>query len=311
MGKNRQSQKTKVKSTKWSLLLLAIFAGLYVANQIGIIDYDKIQATIFGSQAAPTAKEEIDVHYIDVGQGDSTLIITENSTVLIDAGEYSEADKVVSYINQLGIKKLDVVIATHPHSDHIGGMSKVIENFEIDTLYMPFVPDDMIPSGYAYERFIQAMLDNDVNAAELTESLKLTLDDALFEFFPPPKEYTNLNNYSILTRLTHGENTFLFSGDAESDAEADHLANNANLSARVYKAGHHGSNTSSSEDFLNAVSPEICVISCGAGNSYKHPGEKAVKRMQKHSNAFFRTDLMGTIIINSNGKDLKYTYENR
>ncbi len=308
MAKRRKSKKEQTVIRNIFVIAVIIIALLYFLDSQGILKYDTIQ-TGLGLRDGASSDAEVSVHYIDVGQGDCELILIEKSVILIDAGEAQYGEKVVSYLKAQGVTRLDYVIATHPHSDHIGGMTEVLKTFEVDTLYMPLIPDEMVPTGYSYENFLTAMIEKNVNFVELDSEEKLSINGVSVEIYPPVEEYNNLNNYSLITRMTHGSNTFLFTGDAEKQAENALLKSKIEVSAMVYKAGHHGSNTSSNEDFLKAVMPQICIISCGAGNSYNHPGDKAVERISKYAEVILRTDISGTIVIESDGKSVSYKVE--
>ncbi|MFA5658188.1 MAG: ComEC/Rec2 family competence protein [Oscillospiraceae bacterium] len=309
MAKRRKSKTEQAVIRKITIFAVVLVSIIYLLDNLGIISFDKVQ-TGLGLREEAASEADASVHFIDVGQGDCTLILSEDAAVLIDAGESEYSEKVIAYIQAQGVKKLDYIIATHPHSDHIGSLSDVIKSFEIGTVFMPYIPDEMTPTSYSYENFLTALVENDVNTVELDETKKIVLSDISLTLYPPLENYDNLNDYSIITKMTHGKNTFLFSGDAESKSEKDHIENGEDLSAKVYKAGHHGSNTSSSDAFLSEICPEYCIISCGADNSYNHPGEKAVNRIKSYTDIILRTDLLGTIVFESDGKTLNYFCEN-
>lgn len=253
---------------------------------------------------------ELFVEFIDVGQGDSTLIYSEDAAMLIDSGESSATQTVIERMKELGIEKLDVLVATHPHSDHMGGMYKLIDKFEISEVIIPHMADEDIPTTRFFEKFLDACDSNDVSVSEAEIGRTIKLGDASAEITAPQsEEYDNLNNYSIGIYLTHGENTFLLTGDAEKKAEKDMLSSGKIRHADVFKAGHHGSSSSSSAEFLKAVSPEYAVISCGAGNSYGHPNKETLEALSKYTDKIYRTDISGSIIFTSDGDELKVSTE--
>jgi len=256
--------------------------------------------------------ESLEVHYIDVGQGDCILIESGGENMLIDCGESSESDEVTAYLQNQNISKIDYLVGTHPHSDHMGGMSAVVDNFEIGNFYMPYLPDDDIPTTKYFEKLLLSLENKNLKIKNLNVGDKIQLGSAeILVVAPNHAEYSNTNNYSIGIILEHGDNGFIFTGDAEKLAEEEMIDNGLLRDIDVYKAGHHGSSTSSSEKFLDVIKPEYAVIMCGEGNSYGHPDDDAVERISKYVPAenIFRTDLKGSIVAKSDGKTINFTSE--
>lgn len=252
------------------------------------------------------------VHYIDVGQGDCSLVVCDGETLLIDAGENGHETEVINYLHSLGIEKLDYIIATHQHSDHIGGLPEVIEEFGMDNIIMPRLTEEQTPTNKTYKRFLEAVQNSDAKVIASKVGASYTLGSATFDIFGPvTDDAEDINNMSVITKVTYGENAFLFTGDAETEEEKEVVETGADLDCDVLNVGHHGSYTSSCKDFLNAATPEICVISCGADNDYGHPHDKALNRIKKHTDEIYRTDICGSIIIASDGKNLDISYENQ
>ena len=242
---------------------------------------------------------------IDVGQGDSILITQGEHSVLIDAGTGASEEKLIEYLKNQNIEKFDYVIATHPHEDHIGGMDKVVEEFEIDNFIMTELPDDMIPSTKVYEKMVETLLDKNVNviAAESGQSYKA--GDINLDILAPAKlNYDDLNNFSVVTRVSYGETIAILTGDAEKDVEEDILRSGENLRCDIYKVGHHGSETSSSEDFLSAMRPTYAVISCAEDNSYNHPHTKTIKNLSKYGIKYYVTKDCGAVSFICDGKNV-------
>lgn len=225
--------------------------------------------------------------------------------MLIDCGEASEAETARHYLNKAEIEAFDYVVATHPHSDHMGGMSEIVKNYDIGEFIMPALDDRDVPTTRYFEKFLDAAEDKKLNVTLAETGRKGKLGDAEWEIVAPISEkYSNTNNYSVSIILYHGENSFIFTGDAEALAEEE-MVNSGRLGhIDVYKAGHHGSKTSSSELFLETISPDIAVISCGQGNSYGHPDQAAVDRIMKHTDKIYRTDICGSVVITSDGESL-------
>ena len=258
----------------------------------------------------PLPEDKLTVCYIDVGQGDSIFLSAGGKNMLIDSGESEETDRVIRFLDEKGVEKLDYIVATHPHSDHMGGMYKIIDEFRIGQVIIPHLDDKDIPTTRFYEKFLDSCEEKDASITEAKLGKIIELGDAQIEIIAPcSKSYENVNNYSVGLFLTHGENTFIFTGDAEALAEKEMEASGKLRHADVYKAGHHGSETSSSAEFMEEISPDYAVISCGKGNSYGHPNKKALKEISKYTDEIYRTDLDGTVIFVSDGKDLTINKE--
>ncbi len=250
------------------------------------------------------SSNEIALHFIDVGQGDSILAkLTGGRTMLIDAGTGSKADDLMKYLKSAGVTKIDYLIATHPHEDHIGGMDDIIKAFDIGAVYMP----KATANTKAFENLLLAIKDKglSVNTAKAGVTL-IDEEDLNVRFLAPNAEaYKELNDYSAVTKITYGSTAFLLCGDAEKFSENEILASGADVAASVLKVGHHGSSTSSGKEFLAKVSPKIAVISLGKGNSYGHPHEVTLKSLADTGARIYRTDELGTIVITSDGVVLK------
>lgn len=263
----------------------------------------------------PTKKSEtvenadFSIHFVDVGQGDCTLVMFDGMTLLIDAGENGHETEVLNYLREMNIEKLDYLIATHQHSDHIGGIPEVLEEFKADNIIMPRLTKEQTPTNSTYKAFLTALQNSDAKIISAKPGSVYQLGDAEFEILGPvTDDCEDINSMSAVTKITYGETTFLVTGDAEKDEELEIIENGANLDCDVLRTGHHGSSTSSSKEFLDAVTPEICVISCGEDNDYGHPHEKAVNRIMKHTEEIYRTDLCGSIVMTSDGENIEISY---
>lgn len=247
------------------------------------------------------------VHFIDVGQGDSILIQASNKNVLIDSGSNSYSKKVVNYINNLNIKTLDYVISTHPHEDHMGSMDDIIKNFEIGEFYAPKITSNT-EDFFSMARELSKKRKK-INVAKA--GMIITLENHTYLKFLSPvvDKYDNLNNYSTVIKLQNNNNSFLFTGDGEKLVEEELLRSNVTISCNVLKVGHHGSKTSTSKDFLIKASPEYAVISCGMGNDYGHPDKIVLESLKNLNTKTFRTDKNGTIVFSSDGEDISVICE--
>lgn len=245
----------------------------------------------------------VTVHYINVGQGDSILIQQDGHNMLIDAGTNAAESAVVNYLKSKGITRLDYVIGTHPHEDHIGGLDKVIDNFTVDKFIMPKVTH----TTQTFKDVITAAQNKGLKITVPKVGDKYSLGVANFTILAPNNSsYSNLNNYSVVIKLKFGNRSFIFTGDAEGLSEGEILAKQLDITGDVLKLGHHGSKTSTAQAFLNKVNPKYAVVSCGKNNSYKHPHQQTLDKLKVKNIKVYRTDEAGTIIATSNGSSLSF-----
>lgn len=255
----------------------------------------------FGINEFVVTQDYVVVHFIDVGQGDATLIQASGGTVLIDGGDNHFSDNLLEYLKNEGVSHITYVVATHPHSDHIGGLINVLYELDVDYVMMPRVAH----STLTFERFITAIENNKIEVLEPIVSEVFNIGNVEFTVLAPNSSgYRSLNDYSIVLRMVYGDVSFLFTGDAERVSENEILKNNLNVSADILQVGHHGSNTSTTQEFLDAVSPYIAVISVGENNSYGHPHYNVINRLNNSNVAIYRTDIHGTIIITTCGNSI-------
>ncbi|WP_300382884.1 ComEC/Rec2 family competence protein [Clostridium sp.] len=242
------------------------------------------------------------VHFIDVDQGDSILVQVNNKNLLIDSGPSYAKENLFNYLRSINIKTFDYIIATHPHEDHIGNMSSIINNYKVLNFYSPKATSNT----KAFETMVESLsrknlkinvIKANINSIDLGKNTKV-------EFFSPNNStYENTNNYSPIFKITYGKTSFLFTGDAEELIESEVINNNYNLKSDLLKVGHHGSSTSTSKRFFQKVNPKISIISVGENNIYNHPKEDVLSTI--NTSKILRTDLEGTILITSDGLSLK------
>lgn len=244
------------------------------------------------------AEGEIIVTFLDVGQGDSILLRSADNTVLIDAGEHQARRVVTDYLSDAGIERICYVVATHPHSDHIGGLVTVLRDFEIGRLMKPAISHDT----ETYRQFRQAIINHEIEYVipEPGDMLIAGIIE-MTVLSPPTGAFSGVNDNSIVLRMVHGYTSFLFTGDAERAAEQWLVANAETLQANVLKVGHHGSRTSTSEAFLSAVTPTAAVIQSGENNRHGHPHREVTERLEAHGVEIFRNDELGTIRMFTDG----------
>ena len=245
----------------------------------------------------------LEISYLDVGQGDSAYIRVNDFDILIDAGPRSDSDKLMEQLKEKNIDDFEIVIATHPHEDHIGGMTKVFSEYDVESFYMP----KSTSTTKTFENMINAVKNEGLKVQVIKEGMSFDLGDgAKLEVYSPIQDsYDNLNNYSPIMKLIYGNNSFIFTGDAEKEVEEEVLEKYSNnLKADVIKFGHHGSSTSSSEAFIEAISPKYGIISCGVDNSYGHPHREVLEVINKMNIKTYRTDKQGEITITSDGSNI-------
>ena len=259
-----------------------------------------------GETAALPADGELAVHFIDVGQADCTLLVSQGEAMLIDAGNQPDDDLIIDYLYDLGIDELKYVIFTHPHEDHIGSGEALLDYFDIGKIFMLDEYDDGI-EGYLKRAIDAAGIDTQAPYPGDTAQL----GECLITFVGPYEDYKDANDDSICAKVTHGQRSFLFTGDAGSSPEKVMVAAGNDLEADVFQAGHHGSSTSNSYIFLKAVNPEYAVISCGEDNMYGHPHDEALSRFNDVGAEIFRTDEQGTVIAISDGENITFNCEGK
>jgi len=238
-------------------------------------------------------------HFIDVGQGDCILIQVNNKNLLIDSGTSESASKVIRYLKNNNITKLDYVVETHPHDDHIGGMARVIKTFKVNEFYAPKATS----SSQSFEDMVRALKSKGlkIKIAKPNITLDLGPNTNCIMLSPNRATYKDTNNYSCALKVSYKNSTYLFTGDMQKLSEGEILDKGYDLKAQVLKVAHHGSNTSTTEEFLNRVSPQIAVISCGAYNSYGHPNKETLDKLTKLNCIIYRTDLDKDIVLVSDG----------
>ncbi|MBQ6808387.1 MAG: MBL fold metallo-hydrolase [Firmicutes bacterium] len=297
MVRKRRSPKNLIGS----ILVLLILAVYFFANPADTQDSGEGgDIPTLSAESPDEIQGDLLVSFIDVGQADSILVEQGEQTLLIDCGTKDAGEQVLQYLEARSVEALDYLVLTHPHEDHIGGAVAVLDAVPVTQAYMPNKPHTTATYGNTLQKLAEKQVA--VTAAQAGDSFYV--GEALVEILGPVTIYSDLNDCSVVLRLTYGENSFLFTGDAEAAAEEDILKKGSKLAADLLKVGHHGSETSSSQAFLDAVSPKIAVISCGEDNEYGHPHADTLNRLQALGVTVFRTDQKGTIQAVSDGKEI-------
>lgn len=251
-------------------------------------------------------KKGLTVHFIDVGQGDATLLESDGEFVLIDAGERDKGDTVLDYLRRQGADELKYVIATHPHTDHIGGMKTVLYGVTADN----FITVETDCATKTWLNVLETVDTLNINYIDAEVGDSYTFGSASFTILAPHSDsYSGYNNYSVAAKVTCGDIRFMLTGDAEKASEYEMAASGDDLSADVLKCGHHGSSTSTTAKFLRSVAPSYAVISCGEDNEYGHPHKETLQKLDIIGCQVYRTDTMGTVVAYTDGKDLRFETE--
>lgn len=286
-------------------ILIILLAFLIINNQDKIKNLFNQNNNQNQNDYINTNNNLLKVHYLDVGQGDSIFIeLPNNETMLIDAAESYQSENIINYLKNLNYQKIDYVIGTHPHTDHIGGLKDIINTFEIGKIYMPKV----VSTTKTYESLLMAIKDKNlkINTAKAGTSI-IDTDTLKINILAPNNSiYTELNNYSVVTKITYGTTKFLFMGDAEKLSENEIKEN---VTADVIKIGHHGSNTSSSTDFIKKVNAKYGIISVGLNNKYNLPKEETITNWKNSGTKIYLTSTNGTIRASSDGTNIKIESE--
>ena len=270
------------------IIILSVFSGLFI-NENNSIDIN----------------DDLEIHFIDVGQGDSTLLVSKGEAILIDGGERFASSKVVSYIENLGITEIKYIIATHPHSDHISGLIGVMNKFKVNNIIKN---EENISTGI-YDSFLKKSNEKNIKVIIPKLGDEFIFGEAQFKIIGPTAYNFDTNNNSLAIRVTHGENSVLFTGDGEKLEESTLMYTGMNIQSNILHVGHHGSRNASSTEFLNEVNPDYGIISVGKDNIYGHPHREALDRFKKQNIKILRTDILGDILMISDGKDVIFSSE--
>lgn len=273
--------------------------GGYLDNILNGENESSLNSVVIGEEISDP---KFTYHFIDVGQGDGTLILSEKGSVLIDAGPGDHTLSTVEYIGTL-TDTIDIMILTHPHEDHIGAAYEIINTVDVNTVIMP----DASSNTATFTKLLDAIEKNGCNVIEAKAGDMYNSGEIQIELFGPVmKDDENLNNVSIFTKITTGEITAMFTGDAEKEAENELLKKYSKdqLDADIFQVGHHGSSTSNSIKLLKAVTPDIAVISCSDDNTYGHPHKETLDNLQEFGINVYRTDTMGSVVITTDGKNI-------
>ncbi len=292
-----------------AVIMMITLVGCRVSDEWIAQDSPSVTQNVPGTEEENKTPEpepiesSLEIHYIDVGQADAALVLCGDKTMLIDGGNATDSSLIYTYLKNKNVSHIDCIICSHPHEDHIGGLPAALTNFDVGMVYAPSVEAD----SNVYNTFVNKVSEKGLTIQEPTPGTELVLGDAKVAFLGPINPTDDLNNASVILKITHGKNSFLFTGDAEREAEQDVLDAGYDLSATVLKVGHHGSANSTTYPFLREIMPEYAVISVGKGNSYGHPTEETLSRLRDADIKVYRTDMQDDIIAVSDGETVSIT----
>lgn len=287
-----KKKKKEIKNLLYSVIVLALLIGGYFTG-----NWNKSNSN---EDTLGTADGELIVYFIDVGQADSIYIKDGNSNMLIDAGNNADGPLLVKYLKSLGIKEFKYAVGTHAHEDHIGGMDDIIKNFTIDKYYMP----NAISTSKTFEDVLDSLNDKKISPTIPSIGDKFSLEQAQFEVLSVGNDASDLNDTSVVLKMTYNSTCTLFMGDASSNIEKNLL--DKDINCQVLKIGHHGSKYSSSDEFIKKVNPTYGIIMVGKDNKYGHPTKKALDVLNKYNVTIHRTDEEGTIIMKIKGDSISF-----
>lgn len=294
----------KNKLLKFIIVIIAVI-GYYFYNEFNdnLIDKSEVQNKVIDSDIDKSSNN-LEIYFLDVGQADSILIRYLDNNILIDAGNNEDGSLLVEYFKSLGISTFNYAIGTHAHEDHIGGMDNIINSFKIEHYLMP----KAISTSKTFEDVLDSLENNKVSVEVPVVDSEFYVGDLKFKVIYVGEDEDDLNNSSIVLKLTYKNTSYLFMGDATSKVEKEIL--DKDIKSDVLKVGHHGSQYSSTAHFLKAVEPSFAIIQCGAGNSYGHPKEVTLNKLNKIGAKIYRTDLDHTIRLISDGTNISFdTFE--
>lgn len=298
---------TQKERRKAFVIVLLCIAALIISilELFGITNWHKVNVFTGAVDGVKVADTDFAVYYLDVDQSDCSIIVCDGKVMVIDTGSYPQLAEIQEALYALEVETIDYLVITHQHDDHMSCAERLMGIYNVKNIIMPRLSEENAVNTETYTRLLHAIADYGVNPIAAQHGESLELGSATVEVLAPLKQYKELNNMSIVMKITYGETSFLFQGDAESQVEKDLLYSDYDLTADVLKLGHHGSKTASTEKYLDAVNPQIAVISCGQGNTYGHPRVVVMEYLVERDIDFYITVDSGDITVASDGKNIE------
>ena len=293
-------------------ICLIIVAGLVleILCFCGVTSWQKIFSATNIVRSVKQQDSNFTVYYLDVGQSDCTVVICDNEVLMIDTGTSNQLNTIKTNLFMLEIDTIDYMLITHPHEDHMGSASDIIEDYNVSNILMPSLSIEKHVPSSTYDNLLNVISENNVNPETVFYGDSFMLGSAVVEIFAPMKQDDNLNNLSVVAKITYGDTSFLFTGDAEEEIEKQILREKADISADVLKAGHHGSNTSSTDEFISTVNPRYVIFSSGSDNDFGHPTLNNIEKFENMGAKQYVTSIDGHITVTSDGKQISVITEN-
>lgn len=289
------------------VLVILLFGIITTLEKFNIISWGELLNKFSVIDTVSQTDSDFTIRYLNAGQSDCTIITCGDQTMLIDTGTYNQIDTIASALKSLNITKIDYLVITHQHDDHMGCATRILKDYDVKNIIMPKLSEINMVTTVSYEELLNTISEKEVRAIAAEPGLKFNVGEATVNFYSPLSQDKNLNNMSSVFKVVYGETSFLFQGDAEKKVEKALIKEGYDLTADIIKVGHHGSNTSSTEKYIKAVSPKAAIISCGAGNEYGHPHSETIETLNQNGVDIFVTMLLGDITVTSDGKTINIT----
>ncbi|MFV0518814.1 MAG: ComEC/Rec2 family competence protein [Lachnospirales bacterium] len=312
MGNKRKNYSNKKTKKLFKFIFLLVFLIFILDNEFNFTQKYFINKNTnenivddLSNESQEEFENEFSVHFIDVGQGDATLFLYDEFTMLIDTGDTFAENDLMTYLEKMNVQNIDIFIGTHPHSDHIGNVKAVYDKYEVVKTIIP----NAVHTTKTFEEMIAAIENEKTEVVEAKAGYSETIGDLSIEILSPLRDsYTDLNDYSVVTKIKYKDISLLFTGDATTLVEQDILDSGANLNVDILKVPHHGSDSSSKKLFISSTLADYGVISVGVDNDYGHPKESVLETLDENNIEILRTDKSGTIIFSTDG--IKYSIKN-
>ena len=303
-------KKKQKKILAYVIIVLIVVSVFFVLDSTEIASISEIKNTLGSIDGVEPVDSNFAIYYLDVGQSDCTIVICNNEVLMIDCGTFNQLNTIRQSLRTLEIDTIDYMVITHQHDDHMGSATEIIDDWKVENFIMPRLSQSNNVTSKTYNVLINTVDSQNINKIPAQDIDSFMLGEALVEILSPTVQSNNLNNMSVVLKITYGGTEFLFQGDAETKIENDLLRSDYDIDVDVLKSGHHGSKTSSSEKYLDVVTPKVAIISSGAGNNYGHPNGNILERLESDDIPTFVTSLDGDITVSSDGEKITVYTQN-